>query len=346
MSESPPPINRLQQLPADARVLADALAPVLTSLEQDRQKRLARIRRGHIRIVMVALIAVAVSLLTLVVSKQVASSPHSDLSILAFFPLVAGLIYGYIVYLQFISGHAKRYNATYKEQVIGGLTQLLQPRVNYAPTRGISQIGFENTGLYARRIDRYRCEDLFFGHVDKTEISFSEIHAEEKKQSTNSKGHTQTSWHTIFQGLIFIADFNKDFQSWVTIKPDFAESTFGWLGRKVQNLNSDLVRLENPDFERAFVVHGGDQVEARYILTPDMQERLLKLRQAYGVDIRLALHESKLHLTVPKSENWFEPKMNLAAGNLSQMQTFANQMSWIYGIVHMLDLNTRIWTKD
>jgi len=340
MSSTPPPLKPLKQFPADSRVLAAELKPVLDSLEQDRQARLQRIRQGWKKIGLTVLVSVAVSLIILAVIGA-----QDDLGVLAVFPPVVGLIYCFVIHHQYIAGHAKTYQAAYKAQVIGGVTKLLQPEVNYSPDRGISETSFKETGLYSSSIDRYHCEDLFAGKIDKTGIMFSEIHAEEKRRRTDSKGKTSTYWVTIFQGLMFIADFNKDFRSWVTIKPDFAESTFGWLGRKVQGFSSDLVRLENPDFERAFVVHGGDQVEARYILTPDMQERLLKLRQAYGADIRMSLHSSRLHLTVPKSDDWFEPNMNQAAGDLSQMQTFVNQMSWVFGIVSLLDLNTRIWTK-
>ena len=130
------------------------------------------------------------------------------------------------------------------------------------------------------------------------------------------------------------------------VKPDFAESSFGWFGRKLQGFSPHLIRLENPEFEQAFVVHGGDQVEARYILTPDMQDRLLDLRKWFGKDIRIAFHQSRMHLTIPNSDNWFEPDINRPASDTSQMHTFLHQMTSIFRLVEMLDLNTRIWTKQ
>ena len=175
---------------------------------------------------------------------------------------------------------------------------------------------------------------------------FSEIFAQEKKTRTDSDGDTQTEWITIFKGLFFIADFNKNLRSWLTIQPDFAEKNFGWFGRKIQGFSSNLIRLESPDFEKAFVVHGGDQVEARYILTPDMQERLLALRNRYGADIRLFLQNSELNLSIPNPKDWFEPNIRLPANEFSQMQPFINQMCYLFDIVEMLDLNTRIWSKE
>ena len=226
------------------------------------------------------------------------------------------------------------------------MTRLIQPDMVYSLDRGISEQAFKETGLYSGDIDRYSSEDLFAGKIGKTEMMFSETHAEDKRTRTDSKGHSSTYWVTVFKGLLAIVDFNKDFKNWVVIKPDFAESSFGWLGRTIQNFSSNLVRLESPEFENAFVVHGGDQVEARYLLTPDMQERLLDLRKWFGDDIRMAFHDSRLHLTIPNSDDWFEPNIQISAHDTSQMHKFLHQMTSIFRIVEMLDLNTRIWTKD
>ncbi len=226
------------------------------------------------------------------------------------------------------------------------MTKLIQPEMVYSPDRGISEQTFREMELYSGDIDRYSSEDLFAGKIGKTEMMFSEAHAEDKRTRPNAKGQSSTYWVTIFKGLLAIIDFNKDFKNWVIIKPDFAESSFGWFGRTIQNFSSDLVRLENPEFENAFVVHGGDQVEARYILTPDMQERLLELREWFGKDIRMAFHSSRLHLTIPNSDDWFEPNIQMSAHDTSQMHKFLHQMTSIFRIVQMLDLNTRIWTKD
>ena len=66
-------------------------------------------------------------------------------------------------------------------------------------------------------------------------------------------------------------DFNKHFNVKTYVLTDTAEKMFGFLGKKLQSMNSsrdDLVYLENPDFEKQFVVYSSDQIEARYILSP------------------------------------------------------------------------------
>ena len=67
------------------------------------------------------------------------------------------------------------------------------------------------------------------------------------------------------------ADFNKNFQGRTIILPDFAQNAFGdFIGSWLQSKNQareELVKMDNPDFEKEFVVYSNDQIEARYILS-------------------------------------------------------------------------------
>ena len=349
----------MKQLPADAKILARELKPTLEAMENGRLKSLQQIEAGRKKLGFAALVTIGIALLVFLLSSALSTPPSprqgmyasqhssSPQAFMFVIPVVViGLIYGFVIYQRHIHGHASVYEAAYKRKVISAMTHLIQPEMVYSPERGISERSFREMGLYSGDVDRYHCEDLFAGKIGKTSLMFSEAHAEDKRTSTDSKGRTTTHWVTIFKGLLTIVDFNKNFRSWVTIEPDFAESSFGWLGRKMQSLSGNLIRLENPEFEQAFVVRGGDQVEARYLLTPDMQERLLDLRKWFGDDIRMSLHHSRLHLTIPNTDNWFEPSINRSAHDTSQMHSFLHQMTSIFRIVEMLDLNTRIWTKQ
>ena len=98
--------------------------------------------------------------------------------------------------------------------------------------------------------------------------------------------------------------------------------------------------------EQHFRVQAGDDMQARYILTPDMQERLLDLRQHLGGRMILSFQRSNVYITVPKSKNWFEPNAKISVHSDAQINKLANQMHTFFSIVEMLNLNTRIWTKE
>ena len=161
----------------------------------------------------------------------------------------------------------------------------------------------------------------------------------------DSKGRTTTNWVTLFKGIYLIVDFHKDFNCRVMIEPDVAEATFGWIGRKMQGLSGNLVRLENPEFEQAFKVTADDALAARYLLTPDMQERFLALRTAWSKNLRAVLMDSCLHIAIPKHEDWFEPDISAPAGDVTMLHGFLTQLMIVLRITETLDLNTRLWSK-
>lgn len=234
------------------------------------------------------------------------------------------------------------FRTDFKHAVIRRLIEFMEPGLRYFPEQGISKDLFKASKLFQQRIDRYKCEDLIQGRIGRTDIAFSEVDAEYKSGS----GKDET-WHTIFKGLFFVGDFHKDFRSRLVVLPDKAEKLFGALGQKFQAINFSrgaLVKLEDPEFEREFVVYGDDQIEARYILSPGMMERITAFRRKMGTEIFLSFFGSRVVVAVSKKEDWFEPLL-LGSADFSTVLNYAAQLRLGADIVEDLNLNTRIWSK-
>ena len=259
---------------------------------------------------------------------------------------LAALIGGIVVYSKYFSGGKAEYRSLFKTQLITKLVRWVEPGMNYDPYRGLSEGMFQASQLYRKRPDRYASEDLIHGMIGKTSLMFSEVHAEERYTTTDSKGNTQTKWRDIFRGILVCADFHKEFRSTVAVMPDFAERTFGFLGKKLQKLGGNVQRMENPEFEQMFVVRGSDPIETRYILTPSMQERLVALRQRVGDGLRIVFYDSHVWLAIPNRDNWFEGNLWQSADDRNQARMLLGQLRSAFEIVEELDLNTRIWTKE
>ena len=259
---------------------------------------------------------------------------------------IIALLTGQLVNSLISGGKIKRFSNRHKAALANTLLQEVGPNLKFEPTKGISENLFLASGLYSKRSDRYHTEDLCHGKLGNTYLQFAEIKSEYKTTSTDSDGDSQTTWHTTFQGVYFIADFNKHFRTEVTITPDFAEKTFGFVGRKLQSLKGNVIHLENEEFEKAFIVQGTDDQETRYILTPAVQENLLKLRKIHGKDMRLSFRESSLCLAAPTTHNYFETNLKLPVDHPEQTDRIRWELKRFLNIVETLDLNTRIWTKE
>ncbi len=267
-------------------------------------------------------------------------------------------IFGLIAWYAALAGPMSQYRNDFKQQVIDRLVKLYDQNLSYNPTGGISQQEFRHSQIYQHSIDRYSNEDLIYGLLGKTAVRFSEVHAEYKTTTTDSKGNRHTHWHTIFRGIFFIADFNKHFQGRTIIEPDHLESAWGGFGSWLQSLTAkvqvgsnrgQLVKLEDPTFEKLFAVYSTDQVEARYILSTSLMQRLVEFHDRVGKPVALSFIDSKLHIAIPSQKNLFEPPsiwFGSALMTQEEVQTYFNDIKLAAAIVEDLNLNLRIWTKQ
>ena len=309
---------------------------LLGELQRLEQQRLDVAKKLTLAIVVTLVLAGGV---VLVFGRQFFANP-----MLLLFPVVVGVI--------IVAGLAKYFSRGYvsdfKSKIIARIVGFIDESLAYRADAHMSLAEFQGCRLFNRRPDRFRGDDWVGGKVDATTIEFSEIHAEYKTESRDSKGRRQTHWHTIFKGLFFRADFNKDFNGSTVVLPDTAERLFGGLGKWLQSVNftrSDLIKLEDPDFEREFAVYGDDQVEARYILSTSLMRRILEFKQRTGKRIYLSFVRSCVYVAVPYTKDLFEPRLFRTLLDFEPIQEYFRDLQLAIGIVEDLNLNTRVWTK-
>jgi Protein of unknown function (DUF3137) len=177
------------------------------------------------------------------------------------------------------------------------------------------------------------------GRFGSTDFWFSElVLARDKKDDRN----------VVFHGLFFIADFHKSFRGRTYLLPDVAERTFGTLGRVAQALprfdGTELVELEDPDFEKRFVCTSTDPVEARYLLSPSLIQRILRMAERSSGSLRISFLEECLYLALPMGDLFRAPFLGSSVDE-NALLAFVRELLAVVGIVEELDLNTRIWSK-
>ncbi len=247
----------------------------------------------------------------------------------------------------------RTYYIEFKKEVVENIIHLIVPGCYYEHDKSISRELYQESKIFSKGVDKWQGDDLVTGSIEKTKFQFSELHTQYKTTSTDSKGRRKTQWHTIFKGIFFIADFNKNIKSETFVLPDSAESMFGnWIGRKLQNLSSnfhdkgELVRLENPMFEKQFVVYSKDQQEARYILTPKLMEKIVAIKRKSKKNIHLSFKGNRVFVGVSYAKNLFEPSIWSSCLQYKDVKEVYNTLHSIFSLVSELDLNLRIWTKE
>lgn len=278
------------------------------------------------------------------------------LGALAYHPIAAmvvamiGFVSAFATYSILINSPFQKFRTQFKEHLIGPLISSVAQDVRYAPAGDPAIMNeYWASELYTQGVDRSSQQDTLFCRVGATDVKLSEMHTEYKTTSTDSKGKQTTHWHTIFKGLFISADFHKDFRGKTFVRADVAEKAFGLIGRFLQKpvwSSLQLIELEDPEFEKEFVVRGSDQVEARYLLSPSMMERMTAMKQRFAANIEFSFVNSRMFIAIGTNKDFFEPDQFESLLNSDYVDSFLAQVHLCLGVVEELGLNTRIWTKQ
>jgi len=255
------------------------------------------------------------------------------------FPLIAG-----VVLLGFIANFlSKGYVREFKAAIIQKIVKFIDENLNYVARRYIPKSTFMASQIFKTKPNRYKGDDYVSGKIGATQIEFSELHAEYESGSGKNR-----SRRTVFRGLFFIADFNKHFTCQTIVLPDTAENLFGSFGKMFQSWNllrGRLINLEDPEFEKLFVVYGDDQIQARYILSTSLMARIVDFKKKTNRKIYLSFVGSKVFVAVSYTRGLFEPKLFKTILDFELVQEYFEDLQLAIGIVDDLNLNTRIWSK-
>ena len=262
-------------------------------------------------------------------------------------PMAALVIFDILKIIK-VNRQQRDYRIDFKGSVVAKIVEGINPSWTYEPDSRIDPMVYWQSDLFRTRYDRYKGDDLVKGVIDKTDFECSELHTEYKQVTHDSKGRRQERWVTIFRGLFFHADFNKKFSGRTYVTPDVAQKIFGKFGQKLQSFTgpAPLVKLENIEFEKEFVVHATNQIEARYILTPAIMEAMLRIKRQYNCEVHFSFVGSRVFCALSIHKNLFEPKIFARSVTLQEIETMHTLFKVNEVIVNELNLNTRIWTKD
>ena len=265
----------------------------------------------------------------------------------AFMPFI--LILGIVLAVSTYIGMMHGVKLKYKKLVVPSLLKDIDPGLAYNPTGCIPKEEFRRSKIFSNTISIYTGEDLVFGTYKGIPVRFSELKVQEKHGSGKN-----TTYHTFFNGVFMIADFNKDFKYSHWVLPDTAEAAFGQVfGNFLQKLNlpgrGHMTRMEDPAFEKKFVVYTEDDVEARYILSPKLMRTMLTLSEHFrkgASQIGFAFMNSNVYVAIPISSgrDLFEMPSKGDLGVETARKT-QEELKEILSVFEVMELDLRLWSK-
>ena len=165
--------------------------------------------------------------------------------------------------------------------------------------KGFEPVGFEDCRRYSLLPghDRRDFEDWIEGEHDGARFQFYEAHLEEKRKSDK-----KTYYVTVFRGVIGRVQHQSS---------ALGETVFARDGGLFDGFSAprgmDRAGMGENEFEKIFTVWTTDQVEARYLLPPNVMEHLAAMEARFGgKKLRGAIAGGWLYFLID-TKNLFEP---------------------------------------
>ena len=197
----------------------DNLHPILTDLENRRK-----------RVFTISSICISISLLIFILACIIKSVLLLCLVIIGFFVII-------MVLVSMIGNYLK----SYKREVIPRLIKYYDDTLVYERAGFIPCKRFVKSSLYwtareinnkKKKIVHYGGEDLIEGQIGKTKLILSELKSQVREEiDRDQDGNPKYVYYPLFNGLFFIADFNKNIQAKTFVYPDYTERLLGNFGK-------------------------------------------------------------------------------------------------------------------
>jgi len=206
---------------------------------------------------------------------------------------------------------------------------------DYLPNQRIARSVLTESQLISDEITLVEGEDFMRFKHGETGIMFCETTVYRRNKSDGP----------IFQGIFLVSSFNKHFQHQTVVLPRRKVSILSKIIKyEILNIYKE-VKLEDVEFSKEFAVYSTDQIEARYILTTSLMNRMLTYKRKLGKQISFSFVNDKMFCAVPNYVNLFEPAIFESFYDFGYFRKSYEALALYNDIVDDLNLNLRIWTK-
>lgn len=214
---------------------------------------------------------------------------------------------------------------------------------SYEPDKYMDEKLFRKSFLFDI-YDSYGGEDLFKitiknddGTDSNTQFLISDLDVTREETETvtrrDANGITYTEEETrtidIFTGAFGYIKFPFQFKCTLAINDDEEDL--------------EVIKLEDIQFNKNFIVSTDDQVEALCILTPTMMNKLKNLKKRTG-QVGLLLCKDEMYIALDR--NLFEMKSNLKELSVNVFDNLYDDISCMLGIAEEIKNNNKVFKMD
>ena len=245
------------------------------------------------------------------------------------------------IFIMVYQSSRSQYDSNFKDMIVKPLVRSLGESFEYYQYKHISFNAFSKSELISEA-DNISGDDYVRGKINGVKIEFSDVVGLKKTSG-------ESEYKSFFNGFFIRSSFNKSFHGKTFVLPDNSQTTFGalvgnWLQSKTSS-KGELVKMDNHQFEKEFVVFSSDQIEARYILTPSMMERLLEFKKKCVHPFSISFIDDCIHIVIDTGKDNFEPILFQSLLDYDVAIQYFINIYLASAVVNDLKLNEKLWGK-
>ncbi|MBQ9292811.1 MAG: DUF3137 domain-containing protein [Campylobacter sp.] len=238
---------------------------------------------------------------------------------------------------KFFGDYGDWFKVDFRDKMMKKIIKEISPNLVYERNKHIEFKEFLEPMIYNEGyIDNYGGNDLIQGEIDGVKIKFSDVYF---KKVILTLDREFIKNETMFKGILFIADFNKFFKSRLVVLDKFDEFA---------KCQYKKIVMDNIEFNKTFTTHGYNEINARYILTPVLMEKILKLRKTFAKRLNICFLQNKIYIYIYVGRDSFEELdyYKPIIGENSIVEEYKKEIMQFIDIVKDLKLNSKIFKTN
>jgi hypothetical protein len=144
----------------------------------------------------------------------------------------------------------------------------------------------------------------------------------------------------VFKGFFFKAKFNKNLRTVTIVQPKFINANIN----TINLAKKQVIKLEDPEFAKLFTVYGDDQIEARYVLSTSLIDKIVNFRKKTNRNIYISFVDDMIYIAIEEARenNIFDPNLYKSVLSFAPLREYFETLNLMLGIVEDLNLDRRI----
>lgn len=277
--------------------------------------------------------SLVVGMLLLIVLIFVAGNSSKNIQI---FIVAGSILLGasyYFLFLRRTLEEAKTFKTKLRTVIINSIIQKIDPAISFNASKFIGINDFIGSELYDKIPNSYQGGNYFQIPQKNYTVEFSNATALQVRS-------TQEDSILLFTGLFFVFTLNKHSSTRTLITPDRGMGILEFVTDSIESnkyRNYTRFKIDNEEFEDHFNIFGNSIAEATRLITPEIQETLVKLKKHYDSQILCSFGAEKTYVLIRTHRSYFDLSIDKEADSHEQQKAFFDDLVECIGIIKSMD---------